>query len=99
MRDMRKGICPLCDHHEIVEGVPGEFADNAGELPAAFTYESRWMLSGRNPHRAHGELRYYMCRRCGHVQWFVDAPESVPIGEKFQTRLIAGRRSDTEPYR
>jgi hypothetical protein len=40
---------------------------------------------------------YYMCRRCGFVQWFVEKPEEVPIGERFQTRVLPVRRQG--PYR
>ncbi len=91
MRDMREGNCPICDHHEIVEGVPCEFSGDVNrELIAAFTYDARWLMSGRNPKYAHGELKYYMCRQCGYLQWFVDQPQEVPIGDDYRTRLIEG---------
>jgi hypothetical protein len=47
MIDIRSGRRPLCDHREIIEPVAAEFAHE--EVPAAVTYETRWVLSGRNP--------------------------------------------------
>lgn len=88
MRDIRKGVCPLCEHDEIVEGFPGEFIQGGIETPAAFTYDPRWLLGGRNPSNAHGVLSYYMCRSCGHLQWFVQDPENVPIDAERRTRLV-----------
>ena len=90
MRDIREGNCPLCNHDVIVEGVPGEFAEQL-EVTPAFTYDPRWVLGGRNPGHPHGPLMYYMCRKCGFLQWFVSGPGDVPIGEEYRTRLIEGK--------
>ncbi|MGE0788624.1 MAG: hypothetical protein AB7S26_23335 [Sandaracinaceae bacterium] len=98
MRDIRSGNCPLCDHHEIVEAQPPDFADEQIEVPSVVTADPRWMFSGRNPNDGHGELRIYFCRSCGYAQHFVLAPESVPISEGHKTRLIVGREGGT-PFR
>jgi hypothetical protein len=99
MRDIRNGTCPLCEHDEIVEGVPGEFGGEGMEQPSAFTYDKRWLLSGRNPSHAHGLLSYFMCRRCGFLQWFVKDPGSVPIDEARQTRLLPKGSHTDGPFR
>jgi len=94
---MRTGSCPLCNHGEVVEGTPGEFGHYGTEVAAAFTYEPRWLMGGRNPEHAYGQLVYYMCRSCGYVQWFVQDPADVPIDAKYGTRLVT--RKQDPPYR
>ena len=96
MRDMRGGICPLCAHQEIIEAVPAEFANESFEVTAAVTYESRWVLSGRNPKHPHGVLRIFVCRSCGYVQTFALDPETVPIDPNMRTRLIRGPGADNQ---
>ena len=91
MRDIREGNCPLCDHDEIIEAVPGEFADGHQEVVAAVAYDARWLGGGRNPRHPHGRLLLYVCRRCGFAQTFAEQPADVPIGEEFLTRLVKGR--------
>jgi hypothetical protein len=91
MRDMREGICPLCAHQEIIESVVAEFGGEGAEHAAAVTYDPRWVFSGRNPQSPHGELRFYVCRHCGHVQTFAMSPGDIPLTEGFKTRLIQGR--------
>ena len=91
MRDIRQGNCPLCDHHEVVEGDPGEFTgDTNREVTAAFAYDARWVRSGRNPDHAYGVLKYYMWRQCGYLQWFVDNPQEVPLSDEHRPRLTKG---------
>lgn len=98
MRDIRRGVCPLCEYEEIVQGVPAEFTGAGSyEVQPYFTHPPRLLLTGREPHRGFGKLTYYMCRRCGYLQWFVEKPEEVPIGERFQTSLITPSRQG--PYR
>lgn len=95
MDDIRNGNCPLCNHHEILEGQPAEFSTDLNvELPMAFAYRLRplGLILGekRLAEQPFGKLQYYMCRSCGFTQWFVDAPGEVPVGEEFRTRLIQG---------
>lgn len=98
MLDIRKGVCPLCEHTEIVESVPADFGSKDHERTAAVTYEPRWVVAGRNPNYPHGMLRFYVCRSCGYVQWFAEDPGSIPIGDRYLTRIISGP-AKTEPYR
>lgn len=93
MRDIRAGICPLCANQEVVEAVPAQFSGDGGmELSngVAVTYDKRWLLNGRNPNYPHGLIRVWFCRRCGFMQSFVLAPETVPIGEDHRTTLHKG---------
>lgn len=94
MRDIRKGNCPLCDHHEVVEAVPPEYGHGSGEIVSAVTAEPRWLMGGRNAQRHQGEFRVYFCRSCGYAQWFVLKPESVPISDDHRTKLIEGIKPD-----
>ena len=94
MRDIRKGNCPLCDHHEVVEAVPPEYGNDHMEVVSAVTAEPRWMLGGRNPRDHQGEFRVYFCRSCGYAQWFVLKPESVPISDDHRTKLVEGIKPD-----
>jgi hypothetical protein len=99
MKDIRHGFCPLCEHDEIVEGMPAEFSGVHGfEVQSAFAYDPRWVAPGRNPLQPHGKLSYYMCRRCGYLQWFVENPQEVPIGEDYRTRFVKSAKK-SPPYR
>jgi hypothetical protein len=69
------------------------------EVAAAFTFEPRWLMGGRNPDHAYGRLVYYMCRSCGYVHWLVQDPADVPIDAKYGTRLIEPKRKRDSPYR
>ena len=98
MQDMRKGRCPLCEHNEILESVPAQFGDQHLEVPFAVTYDRRWVMQGRNPKYPHGQLRLYVCRRCGYAQWFADNPAKIPVGEEYSTRILRGPEPEA-PYR
>ena len=98
MRDIRKGICPLCETNEIVEAIVAEFGTNDYETPMCVTYDPRWAVLGRNPSHGHGPLRMYVCRGCGYAQWFADNAADIPIGEEYKTRIIKGPDSEG-PYR
>lgn len=100
MIDMRKGTCPICQHYEILEVVPADFADANLEQEMAVTYEPRWVMPGRNPSHPYGPLRIYVCRGCGYAQWFASDPQAIPVGEQHKTRLIRGPRPGEDgPYR
>jgi len=98
MNDMRKGTCPLCEHNEIIEATPADFADQDREVRAAITFDPRWVLSGRNPNSPHGLLKTYVCRDCGYVQWFADQPAEIPVDAEHRTRLIQGAKTKS-PFR
>jgi len=98
MIDIRKGQCPLCDHRQILESIPAEFGDSGTEVPAAVTYDARWMMGGRNPNSPRGQLRIYVCRSCGYCQHFADDPGTIPVGPDHMTRIIRGPTSES-PYR
>ncbi len=99
MDDIRNGTCPLCEHDEIVKGVPAVFGEGNAELTACFTYDARWLLSGRDPRHGHGPLAFYMCRQCGYLQWFVEQPESVPVGDEHRTSLVTPKSKKAPAYR
>jgi hypothetical protein len=110
MEDIRKGRCPLCAHHEIVEGpvldlsprtahwVGSQFsATEQGAFPAGFAY-----AAGKSPGEVavYGSLVRYACRECGYTQTFVSAPKTIPIGREYGTRLLSTAPSDPSgPYR
>jgi len=98
MRDMRKGQCPVCEHDEVLESVVAEFGHSDFEKPMCVTYDPRWMFEGRNPTHGYGPLRIYVCRSCGFAQWFAGAPEKIPVGDDYRTRIINGPGTDG-PYR
>jgi hypothetical protein len=101
--DIRNGNCPLCNHHEVIEGQPAE--QGSVEVPSWSRRPSRptsrsfahrlnprrlFAREMRPPEEPLGRLQNYMCRSCGFTQWFVNAPGEVPVGEEFRTRLIRG---------
>lgn len=47
--------------------------------------------------RAVGELEAYICRKCGYLEWYCVAPETIPIGEAHNTELLDV--SSGGPYR
>jgi hypothetical protein len=96
MEDIRKGVCPLCRHNEIVETAPHpDVTESGGQRPLAVTYEQRSGIDDWR--RPIGRQMTYFCRRCGYTQWFVQSPETVPIREG-QSRVIKGPGADG-PYR
>jgi hypothetical protein len=109
MEDIRKGSCPLCAHNEIVEGPIRDisplllvaewpksgYRQEVAAAYAAFTYTAS---AGTEDMLAHGRLKRYACRRCGYTQSFCDAPQSIPIDDAHETRLIKGPEP-AGPYR
>jgi hypothetical protein len=93
--DIRKGICPQCGHHEIIEAAQSEFGDADRTSQMCVTYDARWVFPGLNPAKGHGPLYLYVCRACGFSQWYAKNPERIPISEGHRTRLIEGKPSET----
>jgi len=44
-----------------------------------------------------GRTEMFVCRACGFVEWYVDQPESIPIGPHYMTEDID--YASSEPYR
>jgi len=40
------------------------------------------------PNEPHGVLEAFVCRSCGFVEWYAQAPEQIPIGVVFGTELV-----------
>jgi hypothetical protein len=101
VNDLRSGICPSCDHNEIIEASPGTYdsiAANAGYVPLGLAQHQKAGFREKEG-RGHpfGQLWTYTCRRCGLTQWVASKPEDVPIGPEHGTRLISG--PPPQPFR
>jgi hypothetical protein len=108
MEDIRKGVCPMCRHNEIVEARNSAWASMGN---AAVPDEKTRALGRRNieeikqrtggpypPPLTPGGLLGYACRACGFYQEFVKDCAAVPIDEWYGTRLIKGAEPEG-PYR
>jgi hypothetical protein len=94
--DLRKGTCPLCNHHEVVAAVPQDF-DYADIRPLAIAHDhSKWWGTKRDS--PFGILNAFVCRGCGFTQWFADRPKEIPIGQEYGTRLVKAKQPG-DPYR
>ena len=102
MEDIREGRCPVCRHHEVIEGRPERFEEvlDSKAPPSAVTHQrlERWTVSYSDRSKPEGVLSTYTCRSCGFTQIYAARPADIRIGPEFRTRLIAGVRSD-EPFR
>ena len=97
MEDIRKGVCPLCSHNEVIEAPVFDLSPLTGPLdgqvrwqgafPAGLTYSAG---QSRQAVVVHGALSRYACRSCGFTQTFVASPVDVPIGPDYRTRLLKG---------
>jgi hypothetical protein len=90
MKDIRQGICPLCEHNQIIESKPIDYVHGDLSYPAAVTYDMGWFSERMKPSKPHGLLRRYVCQRCGFCQTFALAPETIPVDEAHETRIIEG---------
>ena len=95
MRDLRQGVCGLCDGRQVIASTPTEYTgDNAnpwGPLTVARRWRNTWYAGELpEPGQRFGELTLCVCRTCGYAQWFASRPEDIPIGEAHRTRLIEG---------
>lgn len=93
MVDMRKGVCPLCGHNEIIRAAADTLDQFAIRRPLSVAYEMGWTEA-----RSVGRLSYCICRSCGFTQLFTLEPEKVPIGERYGTSLVKGGEQ-SGPYR
>lgn len=94
MLDMRKGVCAICSHTEIIDAPALDYLDEDNPTPVAVTHAPDTM-SFLQPTGAlakpYGVLRMLVCRSCGFVQWFASKPQRIPIDETHGTKLIAGK--------
>lgn len=89
MRDMRSGVCAVCDHDEVI-AAPAKsrgYKSHYNRVVAA-VIDPGFFSFGEEV----GAVRLYACRRCGFAQTFLDAPEKIPVGAKHGTRLVRGGR-------
>jgi hypothetical protein len=94
MQDIRIGICPICDHREIIKAVPREFTENQ-VLRLAVAHGRGY--GGLAQELAYGFLALFVCRSCGYSQLFAEDPAQIPIGADHETELIRG--PEKQPYR
>ena len=98
MEDIRKGVCPLCKHNEVLETEPSDLGDQNVSYPMAaarIPLIRRFLgLSYKDGESLVGTLRTFICRRCGFTQWFTVKPEDIPIAPGNGVRLLT-----TEPVR
>ena len=90
-KDMRAGVCPICEHHEIIERLATEHTGKTSwevGMAVAHGEKDSWLDHPLN--HPFGRLVLYVCRSCGHVQWFALDPAKIPIGESTGTRLVSG---------
>ncbi len=90
-RAMRKThICPKCKHNRIL--LIKEVLDRSGEYDRNYEMCLVADNSGR-----HGPLSATMCRQCGHTEFFVQNPESVPHNYSYIKELVGPEPQG--PYR
>jgi hypothetical protein len=87
MQDIRTGICPLCDHREIIKATPREFS-RSHVLRLATAYDRGW--TGVDKNGGHGYLQQFCCRSCGYSQFFAESPHTIPIDDEHETSMIRG---------
>jgi hypothetical protein len=93
MRDMRQGICAICNHPEVISAPAIEYSGDGTAVRLAVTHtpddlDDYIPPSTRDADRPLGALRMYVCRSCGYVQWFANKPGKVPIDDAFGTTLL-----------
>jgi hypothetical protein len=103
VRDIRHGVCPLCEHTEVIECAPREFSSGTDPHPLAAAhgvlYRHLKVYANADPSEPYGTLKLYVCRSCGYGQWFADRPDEIPINEEsYGTRIVTGKKDDS-PYR
>ncbi len=97
MEDIRKGVCPLCRHNEILKTNPAGIIGSGVVVPLYAHHENRdsvWSPSGEPS----GETHLFVCRSCGFAQSFVTNASEIPIGPDHHTELIRGPEP-SGPYR
>jgi hypothetical protein len=94
MRDMRNGVCALCNHPEVIDAPASEYTDSGDpvRLAVAHSPDDLDMFSPKlSIDRPVGLLRMFVCRSCGFVQWFASKPGKIPVDEAHGTKLVPRR--------
>lgn len=94
MLDMRDGSCALCRHDEILE-VEAKTSGYKGHVSRFAADYGTGGLFSSEPDR--GAFLAYVCRKCGHTQWFAESPADIPVGPGV--RLLKGAPTPGETYR
>ena len=91
----RAAPCMRCNHTKLVRVVPRELVDDtAGPMFAVYRFQK---LRPLDPREGYGVLEAYICKGCGFVEWYCQAPEEIPIGPEYMTEEID--LDATGPYR
>lgn len=78
--------CARCKHTKLVRVIPRELAAGAaGPMYAAYRFQP---IRALDPREGHGVLEAYICKACGFVEWYCQAPEEIPIGPEYMTEEI-----------
>jgi hypothetical protein len=95
--------CARCGHKVLVRALVRERSATEGHYsttnlqPLAITFgcqrqpgffSSDEVAGAPEPEKPFGVLEAYVCRACGHVEWYALAPEEIPIGAEFGTELV-----------
>jgi hypothetical protein len=95
MLDMRDGSCALCRHDEILE-IEAKTSGYRGHLSPLVAAHGTGGVFSSEPDR--GAFLAYVCRKCGHTQWFAQSPADIPVGGPG-IRLLKGAPPPGESYR
>jgi hypothetical protein len=101
--------CAHCNGMKFVRVMPRELSAGykgereIGPMTASFTPQvGKMFLLGKYTDETKikhgvGRLEMYICQGCGFVEWFCQAPESIPIGPEYMSEAID--YSSDAPYR
>ncbi len=93
---MRNGTCALCGHTKVIELRPKSRGYRSAYNPVVVANIDAGFFSAE---KEVGQLLVYACLKCGFAQTFVEDVESVPIGPKYETRLVRTKRSSEPPQK
>lgn len=91
MEDIRKGVCPLCRHNEVLErrSTPEGFRETYAAQEPAYLPPAKTTV-------AYGAVHRYICLGCGFSQEFAQSPKLLPMTK--DDRVIKGSEP-VGPYR
>ncbi len=74
MDDIRKGLCPLCRHNEILVEATKPLGHRVTRSPQA----GAPFLAPTQTSMPYGIVESYICLKCGLIQRFLKDPELMP---------------------
>jgi hypothetical protein len=95
--------CTKCNHHKLVRAIPRELSmhdDMPLNGPMFATYAlvaENYKVEPVHARSGYGILEMYICRKCGFVEWYCQAPDQIPIGPEYMTEEIDSNAQG--PYR